>query len=105
MNSSSGNKKSSTPGLRKSPVAVDLFKHGNAGLAHLLLIVQAAGSEGISTVKLLEELGSIGYGQTLIRRAKRLGYIKRTTGESEHGHFPPVYNIITKKGKKLLAQM
>lgn len=77
----------------------------NAGLAHLLLIVQAAGSQGISTVKLLEELGSVDYGQRLIRHAQRLGYIKRTTGESDHGHFAPVINTITDKGRKLLDQL
>jgi hypothetical protein len=82
-----------------------LFKRGNAGLAHLLLIVYRAGEDGISTVKLLEELGSIDYGQTLVRRAKKQGYIKRIIGESEHGHFAPVYNIITPKGKRLLEQL
>jgi hypothetical protein len=83
----------------------DLFKHGNAGLAHLLTIVYSAGPNGIPTVKLLKELGSVDYGQALIRRAKRQRYIKRVTGESEHGHFTPIYNIITEKGKKLLKRL
>lgn len=91
--------------MRIKSSKVDLFKHGNTGLAHLLLIVQAAGKEGIFTNDLLDEFGSVDYGQTLIRRAQRQGYIKRVTGESEHGNFSPVYNIITKKGKQLLAQL
>lgn len=85
--------------------STDLFKHGNAGLTHLLLIVRDAGKEGISTLKLLEELGSVDYGQSLIRRATYGGYIKRKKGESEHGRFRPVYNYLTPKGKKLLEQL
>jgi DNA-binding MarR family transcriptional regulator len=82
-----------------------LFRRGNVGLARLLLVVHAAGPEGISTVKLLEQLGSTHHAQAFIKRAKREKLIERKQGESEHGHFSPVYNIITEKGKKLLSQL
>jgi hypothetical protein len=38
-------------------------------------------------------------GQTLLKHAEKENVIERKDGESEHGQFPPVYNIITTKGK------
>ena len=72
----------------------------------IVLIAKAAGPDGITTLALLNELGSkadrINH---IISNAEKAGYIKRVTGESEDGHFPPAYNIITDKGKELLAQL
>ena len=81
---------------------MDLFVRGNVGLARLLIAVNAAGPQGISTNKLLEQLNSSNHAQAFIRRAAKEGLIERFKGESEHGHFPPVVNRITKKGKQLL---
>ena len=41
--------------------------------------------------------------QAFIRRAAKEGLIERIQGESEHGHFRPVYNKITEKGRELLV--
>ena len=87
---------------KKENKSLDLFKRGNVGLARLLIAVNTAGPQGISTVKLLQQLNSSNHAQAFIRRAVREGLIERTKGESEHGHFPPVYNHITDKGKQLL---
>jgi hypothetical protein len=83
----------------------NLVKRGNYSLLRLLIILKAAGPNGITTLTLLNELGSkadrINH---IISNAEKAGYIKRIKGESEHGHFAPVYNILTKKGKDLLLQ-
>jgi hypothetical protein len=79
-----------------------LFQRGNVGLARCLIAVYEAGPEGISTYKLLQQLGSTNHAQAFIKRAVREGLIERIEGESEHGHFKPVYNRITEKGKQLL---
>lgn len=76
-----------------------LFRRGNVGLARLLLVVHAAGPEGISTVKLLEQLGSTHHAQAFIKRAKREKLIERKQGESEHGHFPLFIISLQRKGR------
>ena len=81
----------------------DLFKRGNYSLLRLLTIINASGSEGITTRKLLDTIGSHDtHIQRTLDRAEDLKLIERITGESEHGQFPPVYNKITDKGRKLL---
>lgn len=82
-----------------------LFKRGNMTLVRLLLLVNDAGPEGISTMNLFRQLGTTGYGQTTLSRAVKAGYIKRVQGESEHGQFPPVYNFITPTGIELLKSL
>jgi hypothetical protein len=82
-----------------------LFKRGNIGLARLLIVVKDAGPEGITTFRLLKALGSVGRAQGYIKRAEREGLIKRVEGAAEHGHFPPVYNIITNRGIDLLKSL
>jgi hypothetical protein len=89
--------------MKKKDKPLDLFKRGNVGLARLLIAVNAAGEEGISTVKLLQQLNSTNHAQAFIRRAEREGLIERIKGKSEYGHFPPVVNRITEKGKQLLT--
>ena len=78
------------------------LRRGNITLTRLLLLANAAGPSGISTMELFRELGTTGYGQTVLRRAEREGLIERVTGESERGHFAPIYNTITERGKLLL---
>ena len=80
-----------------------LFRRGNVGLARLLVAVNAAGPQGISTNKLLEQLNSSHHAQAFIRRAAKEGLIERFTGESEHGYFPKVYNRLTERGRELLS--
>jgi DNA-binding MarR family transcriptional regulator len=88
-----------------SSSTIDLFKRGNYSLLRLLTIVNAAGPEGITTRKLLDKIGSHDtYTQRVLDKAKDLGLIERVTGESEHGQFPPVSNIITAYGKQLLQK-
>lgn len=83
------------------------FARMNKGLITVLKVIQKAGNEGISTRNLLnDEIKMIGYGQTLVKRAEALGYIRREKREPESGRgFHPVYNIITKKGRKLMNQL
>ena len=84
---------------------IDLFARGNLGLARLLVAVDAAGPQGISTNELLEQLNSSNDTQAFIRRAAKKGLIERIEGKSseeEHGHFAPIMNIITQQGKDLL---
>ena len=80
------------------------FKRGNYSLLRLLLIVNAAGPSGIPTRKLLDEIGSHDtYTQRVLDRAKKQGLIQRVKRERPaSGQFPPVYNIITERGKKFL---
>jgi DNA-binding MarR family transcriptional regulator len=79
-----------------------LFRRGNLGLLRLLIAVNAAGPDGIATYKLLHQLGSTHHAKAFIARAEKEGLIIRETGESEHGQFPPVYNKLTEKGRRLL---
>jgi DNA-binding MarR family transcriptional regulator len=80
----------------------DLLKRGNLGLFRLLIAVNQVGPKGISTYKLLHQLGSTHNAKAFIKRAEREGLIVRETGESKHGHFAPVYNRITQKGRQVL---
>jgi hypothetical protein len=82
------------------------FARMNKGLITVLKAVQKAGDEGISTRRLLyDEIKMIGYGQSLVKRAEREGYIMRKETQSGHkgAHF--VMNYLTPKGKQLLSQL
>jgi hypothetical protein len=79
------------------------LRRGNMGLLRLLIAVNAVGPSGISTYKLLKQLGSTNHAQAFIARAKREGLIGRNEGEPPGpGQFPPMFNIITEHGKDLL---
>jgi DNA-binding MarR family transcriptional regulator len=82
----------------------DLFKRGNYSLLRLLTIVNAAGPSGITTRKLLDKIRSHDtYTQRVLDRAQKQGLIERVKGERPApGQFPPIYNIITDRGKQLL---
>lgn len=86
---------------------ITIFKRGNYSLLRLLSIVNAAGPQGISTLKLLDKIGSRAtYTQNVINRATKEGLIKRMPGKQPGpGQFPPVYNKITNKGKGLLVAL
>jgi hypothetical protein len=64
------------------------------------LIVHSKGR--IKTSDLLEEYGSNSSGYFFLERARKQGLINTVTGESEHGHFPPVYNVLSDKGRELV---
>ena len=82
---------------------MNLMRRGNITLLRLLVLVNSAGSSGITTMKLLHELGTTGYGQTTLNRAVTEGLIEREVGESPGpGQFSPIYNRITPKGRQLL---
>jgi hypothetical protein len=82
------------------------FARFNKGLITVLKAVQSAGADGISTRRLLYKIKMTGYGQTLINRAEKQGYIRREKRKPDSGRgFPPVYNILSAKGKKLLTQL
>jgi hypothetical protein len=79
----------------------------NKGLITVLNAVAKSGDDGISTRKLLyDEIKMIGYGQTLIKRAEKEGYISRPKVRRpgyKGAHL--VMNRLTPKGKKLLSQL
>lgn len=81
-----------------------LFQRGNIGLARLLFVLYKAGPEGITTNKLLQQLGSTNHAQAFIKRAEKEGLIKRIPEEppAPDEFPPPRYNIITERGKLLL---
>jgi hypothetical protein len=89
---------------KENPSAADHFKRGNYSLFRLLVIVNAAGSRGIPTRKLLDEIPSHDtYTQRVLDRAQKQGLIERVKGDPPGaGQFSPVYNIITERGKQLL---
>ena len=87
-------------------VSAKEFAQGHKGLMHLLRTIEKEGGE-ISTRKLLETMDNWGYhGQHMIRIAEKEGFIEREVGvEPGPGQFDPMYNILTSKGKKLLAHL
>jgi len=87
-------------------IPAEEFARTNRGLINVLKAVAESGNDGIPTRKLLYKIKMIGYGETLIKCAESLQYIKRERREPQSGvGFHPVYNILTPKGKKLLAQL
>jgi len=84
---------------------LDLLKPGNVGLVRLLLVLsRTSPNDGLPTRRLLEILGSTNHAQAFIQRAEKMGYIRREEKDPESGTgFRPVYNILTEKGRKLLA--
>jgi hypothetical protein len=91
-----------SPAAEEAPT--DLFKRGNYSLLRLLIIANAAGPRGITTRKLLDEIRSHDTStQRVLDRAQKQGLIERVKGEPPGaGQFPPVYNIITYRGRQLL---
>lgn len=87
-----------------TPKPGSLMQRCNYALFRILWIINGAGDRGITTVALHQELGThTNRTNAIIRRAHELGYIDRIEGEAEHGHFPPIFNVITDKGRELLS--
>lgn len=93
-----------TKSSKKKPQT--LFKRGNYSLLRLLVIVNAAGPQGIPTLKLLDEIGSrASFTQNVIKKAEKQGLIKREEDAPPGpGQFAPMINSLTEKGKEFLQQ-
>ena len=77
----------------------------NNGLIHLLQAIDGNPGGSISTVKLLTKLKSTGFGQHIIRRAVREGYIARKEPRPQGKGNYLVVNDLTPKGKALLSKI
>lgn len=85
--------------------SIEEFARMNQGLIHLLQAIDSSPDGSISTVKLLRKLRSTGYGQHIIRRALKEGYIARKEQPPKgKGNYLVIY-YLTLKGKKLLAKL
>jgi DNA-binding MarR family transcriptional regulator len=75
------------------------------GLVHLLQAIDSSPGGSISTVKLLRKLRSTGYGQHIIRRALKEGYIARKEQPPKgKGNYLVIY-FLTPKGRELLMRL
>jgi hypothetical protein len=83
-------------------VSIEDFVKMNQGLIHLLQAIDSSPGGYIPTVKLLRKLKSTGYGQHIIRRAVREGYIARKEQPPKGKGNYLVINYLTPKGKVLL---
>ena len=81
------------------------FASMSQGLIPLLQAIDSSPGGSIPTVKLLKKLKSTGYGQHIIRRAVREGYIARKEQPPEGKGNYPVANDLRPKGKKLLRKL
>jgi hypothetical protein len=81
-----------------------LFRRGIYSNLCPFIIINAASPEGITTRKLLDEIGSHAANtQRVIYKADKLGLIKRKAGEEPGpGQFSPICNAFTDKGPQLL---
>ncbi|MDQ3903449.1 MAG: hypothetical protein M3247_07395 [Thermoproteota archaeon] len=72
---------------------------------HLLQIIDSSPGGCISTVKLLAKLNSTGYGQYIMKRAVREGYMVRKEQPPEGKGNYLVINYLSPKGKSLLKKL
>ena len=86
-------------------VSIKEFVRTNKGLVHLLQAIDTSPGGSIPTVKLLAKLKSTGYGQHIIRRAVREGYMARKEQPPESKGNYLVINYLTPKGKMLLRKL
>ena len=89
----------------KVEVSIIDFAKMNKALIHLLQAIDSSPSGSIPTVKLLVKLRSTGYGQHMIRRAVRKGYITRREKPPKGKGNYMVINSLTTKGKMLLNRL
>jgi DNA-binding MarR family transcriptional regulator len=75
------------------------------GLVHLRQAIDSSPGGSIPTVQLLRKLNSTGYGQHIIRRAIREGYVERKEQPPKgRGNYLVIY-YLTPKGKALLTKL
>lgn len=85
-------------------VSPEEFIRANRGLVKLIRTVNRAGKNGISTRRLLQQIGANEESQIYL--AQNEGYVLREEREPEGGRgFKPVYNILTPKGEDLLEEL
>ena len=89
----------------KMEVSIEEFARTNQGLIRLLQAIDSSPGSSISTVKLLRKLKSTGYGQHIIRRAVREGYMAKKEQRPEGRGNYLVVNYLTPKGKALLKKL
>jgi hypothetical protein len=83
----------------------DINVMANEGLEHLLQAIDSSPGGSIPTVKLLRKVRSTGYGQHIIRRALREGYIARKEQPSKgKGNYLVIY-YLTPKGKRFVSKL
>lgn len=89
-----------------TPLPSDLLKRGGYSMLRLLSVIDRAGKDGITTRRLLDIVGSHAtLHQKLLDTAQEHGLITRAKGEPPGpGQFPPIYNILTEKGRKLISE-
>jgi hypothetical protein len=88
-------------------ISAEEFARSNKALLTLLKAVAKAGKDGISTRALYAQIKMTGYGDKLVNIAERDGYIVRVRRKQKIDGKGPwyVFNILTKKGQRLLAQL
>ena len=57
-------------------ISAEEFARTNRGLITVLKAVAAADDEGITTRRLFKKIGMVCYGEILVERAYKLGYIR-----------------------------
>jgi hypothetical protein len=94
-----------SPSTTKIEVSIEEFARTNQGLIHLLQAIDSSPGGSISTVKLLRKLKSTSYGQHIIRRALKEGYIARKEQPPKgKGNYLVIY-YLTPKGKAFLRKL
>jgi hypothetical protein len=77
----------------------------NRALIRMLVILSEAGDVGLYTVELLERVGSVSYGQKMLKLGEKNGYIRRVRNIKPNGRGNyRVVNYITPKGKRLVKR-
>jgi hypothetical protein len=94
------------PATSYQPKPGTLLQYGNYSLLRILTILNAAGSDGITTLALLDQIGSRANRiNDIIDAAEHLKLIERVEGEPPGpGQFPSIFNVITDKGRRLLQE-
>jgi len=94
------------PSTSYQPKTGALLQYGNYSLLRILTLLNNAGEDGITTLMLLDKLGSRANRiNDIIAAAERLKLIERIEGEPPApGQFTPIFNVITDKGRRLLQE-
>lgn len=74
-------------------VSAEEFARTNKGLVTVLKTITESGDDDVSTRKLLHKIRMIGYGETLIKRAESLQYIRREKREPESGRVAEAFTL------------
>jgi len=86
-------------------ISASEFARSNKALLTLLRAVHDAGKQGVSTRALYKQIRMTGYGDSLVRIAEKEGYIYREKRQIDDKGPWYKFNILTKKGQRLLTQL